>query len=68
MESESSKQARTAIKIALLSVFILLILGSIGIWIMLNQITAQASIQRTLKTLQQQVQELESKACANKAD
>lgn len=57
--NETEAIALRAIKIAIVACILLLCLGSIGIWIMMNQIAATGQMSHKLNNLEQRVERLE---------
>ena len=59
--NETEKIALRAVKIAIVACLLLLCLGSIGIWIMMNQIAATGQMSQKLNTLEQRIEVLEGR-------
>lgn len=59
--NETEKIALRAVKIAIVACLLLLCLGSIGIWIMMNQIAATGQMSQKLNTLEQRIEALEAR-------
>ena len=59
--NETEKIALRAVKIAIVACLMLLCLGSIGIWIMMNQIAATGQMSQKLNTLEQRIEALEAR-------
>lgn len=60
-DNETEKIALRAVKIAIVACLLLLCLGSIGIWIMMNQIAATGQMSQKLNTLEQRIEALEAR-------
>ncbi len=58
--NESIHQSKRAIKISLCALLVMVIIGMIAIWVILNQIAASVSIKKQLDMLEQRVQKIES--------
>ena len=59
--NETEKIALRAVKIAIVACLLLLCLGSIGIWIMMNQIAATGQMSQKLNMLEQRIEALEGR-------
>ena len=59
--NDTEKIALRAVKIAIVACLLLLCLGSIGIWIMMNQIAATGQMSQKLNTLEQRIEALEGR-------
>ncbi|RAX59306.1 hypothetical protein CCZ01_00795 [Helicobacter monodelphidis] len=57
---EALNQSKRAIQISLISILVLLILGSVGLWIMVNQVVATAQMSQQIKLIEYRLQQLES--------
>ncbi|MDE6978945.1 MAG: DUF5408 family protein [Helicobacter sp.] len=57
--NETEAIALRAVKIAIVACILLLCLGSIGIWIMMNQIAATGQMSHKLNNLEQRLERLE---------
>ncbi len=57
--NETEAIALRAVKIAIVACILLLCLGSIGIWIMINQIAATGQMSHKLNNLEQRLERLE---------
>ena len=57
--NETEKIALRAVKIAIIACMLLLCLGSIGIWIMMNQIAATGQMSQKLNALEARIERLE---------
>ena len=60
-DNETEKIALRAVKIAIIACMLLLCLGSIGIWIMMNQIAATGQMSQKLNALEARVEALEGR-------
>ena len=58
-DNETEKIALRAVKIAIIACMLLLCLGSIGIWIMMNQIAATGQMSQKLNALEARIERLE---------